>query len=130
MPISRWRADARPSSKFATLVQTIFLECDNVRLHACIGIGIKFRKTLRDTIQFALGLRKRNILLEPRGDDQIVAPMIGEVLGSQGDGDPELVVGIREMKTRRHDADDGIALTIEQDCFVQNLRIRAKAALP
>ena len=56
--------------------------------------------------------------------------MIGEVLGSQGDRHPKLVVWIREMKSRRHDADDGIALAIEQNGCAQNLRIRAKAALP
>ncbi len=115
---------AKKSEEYGThRAGNLFAEGDYIRPDSGVGIRIELREALRDAIHFLLRLRLRRIRFEPSDDEQIVASVIGQILGSQCDGHPELVVWIWKMKIRRHDADDGIAFSVEQNRFSQNLQV-------
>jgi hypothetical protein len=107
-----------------------FAEADDVGLHAGIGIGIELSEVLRNALQFGLGLLEWDTALEAGYDEEIVAAMVGEILRSEREWHPELVIGIREMKILGRHADDGITFAVEKNGFAKDSGVGSKAALP
>jgi hypothetical protein len=58
-----------------------------------------------------------------------MAAKIVQIVWTQTDGDPELIVRIRG-ESRRHHAGDGVTFAVEQNFFSEDLRVRRKAAFP
>jgi len=107
-----------------------FAQAYDVGLHAGIGIGIELSEVLRNALQFGLSLREWDTVLEAGDDEEIVAAMIGEILRSERERHPELVIGIREMEILGHDTDDGITFAVEKNRFAKDCGVGSKTALP
>src|SRR5262249_21385592 len=95
----------------------------------------------RDCADLRLRLGETYVRLEARNYRPSMAAAISELLGGEAGGRPEFglrrqladrrqVRGARELKLRTHDADDGVAVTIEPNGFATDLRVAPKAFLP
>ena len=59
-----------------------------------------------------------------------MAAAVDQFIRSQCQRHPELIVRVRKMKSRRHDADDLVALVVQKNLLAQNAEIRCEAAPP
>ena len=138
MEISRWRTEARASSRFATLEQAISSTSVtapiivNITSSTCSGSihslsvrarhrpvlvldGIGGGETGGDRLELLLGLLLRDARLHP-GEHGVHRPAViahaGVLVGR--DGDPEPLV-LREQELLGHDADHGVRTSIDGD---------------
>jgi hypothetical protein len=89
-----------------------------------------FSNSLHQGIHLSLRLRKLRVRLQAADHLQVVRTPRGQFLRRKGHGNPEPDLVGDELKTCRHDANDGVLLTIEQDVRTQNGSIAAVATLP
>src|SRR5436853_7157618 len=84
------------------------------------GIDVRLRLFARDA-----GFHSRN-----QAEVMRASAIVAEVVSGKGYRLPELRLGVGELKTCGHHADDGVALAIEHDAAPDDLVIAGELALP
>ena len=85
---------------------------------------------LGDPGHLRLRLLERHAGLQTRKHVEIVAAAIFAFGGSHGQGNPELIVKVGKLESRRHHPYDFIALAVEKKFLAEDLRFGSKLTPP
>src|SRR5215510_13205376 len=87
---------------------------------------------LRESRHFRLRLRDRHAWFHSRNHAQVMgaAFVFAQVFSGEGDRFPDFSLVVGESKTRRRDADDGVALSVERDAPANDGRVASESPPP
>src|SRR5262245_3669462 len=87
---------------------------------------------LRECSHVRPRLRDRHAWFQSRNHAQVVgaAFVFAQVFGGEGDRFPDFSLVVGESKSRRRDADDGMALSVERDATTNDGRVARESPPP
>ena len=95
-----------------------------------VGLGMLSPERRRDSLELRAALVDRHARAEPRDRPQEQVGPIFVIARLEGEERPELRVAIREVKARRHHADDDVRGLVERDGASEDVGVGAEDALP
>ena len=101
--------------RHAHVADHLFRKPDDRDADAGVRLRKLFCELARDGVEIALCLRERDAGLQPSEHAQEMAAVIRELLRRQPERQIDLIGRVREVKSAREDADDGVRLVVEMN---------------
>ena len=126
-------AGGRPEERHqeqARLRRHLIPQAQDRRADAMILLGVRALELRRHETHLRPGLFERDSLLQPRDASQVTVAPVGEIVGGELKGSPDVGAAGGKPEVGRHHAHDDVRRVVEEELAAEDVRVAAEAPPP